>query len=85
MSEGVGTFQAFYSIIFPANTTITNPFFMRVATLNGTAGEKCILYVHAANYYKHYALVYNTFMYIQMRMTTNSYVVVSRNDASLVL
>ena len=63
MSEDVGTFQVFYSVVFPTNTTIINSFFMRVATVMGTAGEKFTLYVHAANYYKHYALVYNTFMY----------------------
>ena len=40
--EGVGTFQAFYSLIVPPITepqAIAHPFFMRVATVVGTAGE----------------------------------------------
>ena len=41
VSEDVGTFQAFYNVMFPTNTTsITNPFYMRVTTVVGTAGEK---------------------------------------------
>ena len=40
MSEDIGTFKAFYSVINPTSTqTIANPFFMRVATVIGTAGE----------------------------------------------
>ena len=40
VSEDVGTFQAFYSVMFPTNTTsITNLTFMRVTTAEGTAGE----------------------------------------------
>ena len=43
MSENVGTFQAFYSVINPPSThsqAFTDAFFMRVATVAGTAGEK---------------------------------------------
>ena len=47
MSEDVGTFQVYYSVIFPTMTTrITDPFFMRVATVVGTAGESLILCVY---------------------------------------
>ena len=79
VSEDVGTFQAYYSVTFPAMTTwIANPFFTRVATVSGTAGEKFICVCSII------ITVYNT-MHIQMRMTTNAYVVVSRNNSSLTL
>ena len=41
VSEDIDTFCIFYSIIVPTNTIrLSNPFFMRVATVIGTAGEK---------------------------------------------
>ena len=40
VSENIGSFEAFYSLIFPAmGQVISNQFFMRVATVIGTAGE----------------------------------------------
>ena len=40
VSEDIGSFQALYSVIIPTSTQfIANPFFMRVATIEGTAGE----------------------------------------------
>ena len=82
VSEDVGTFQAYYSVIFPTNIQmISNPFFMRVATVTGTAGESLFCVCMLVNYFNHNT----TCIYIQMRMTTNPYVVVVRNDASLIL
>ena len=43
MSEGVGTFQAFYSVISPPNThSLAASLLMRVRTVRGTAGENFI-------------------------------------------
>ena len=37
VSEDTGTFEAFYSVVFPLR--IANPFFMRVTTIMGAAGK----------------------------------------------
>ena len=43
MSEGVGTFQAFYGVINPTNTNfLAASLLMRVRTVRGTAGENFI-------------------------------------------
>ena len=43
MSEGVGTFQAFYRVINPTNANfLAASLFMSVRTVRGTAGENFI-------------------------------------------
>ena len=50
VSENVESFEAFYSVIFPTSVQfITNLFFMRVATVEGTAGE-----IHFCMYFDNY-------------------------------
>ena len=56
--EDVGSFQAYYSVVFPTTTAITS-FFMRVATVIGTAGEKffCVCVCMLANYCNHSTII----------------------------
>ena len=59
VSEDIGSFEAFYSVIFPTSTqAIANPFFMRVATIEGTAGEIHFCMYSNNNYDDHSVLVH---------------------------